>query len=109
VPAAITHQRGQLPGRIVDAHLDQATPRIVMSPGPAVSPAAGSMISDRTRCRDTGSPSMWYLSTWKKPSKGWPVSSISVSHFIEATAYQAGTTRRSGYPWYRGSSSPFIA
>jgi hypothetical protein len=31
---------------------DQATPRMVMSPGSAVAPGAGSMISDRTRCSD---------------------------------------------------------
>ena len=37
------------------------------------------------------------------------ITSISVSHFTDATAYQPGTTRRSGWPCWTGSGSPFIA
>ena len=47
----------------IGARPDQATPRITMSPGPAAWPGAGSVISDRTRCTVTPSPSMWYRST----------------------------------------------
>ena len=41
-------------------------------------------------------------------SNGSPVTLMSVSHLTEATAYQPGTTSRSGYPCRAGSGSPFI-